>query len=149
MYSAPQVGGFKSILLSLAVYFLLLICLPRDRLFRPYYFAKYFKLRLVRASCLLIACSYDVFIIHLTYLRHQEENCPSSFVDPQDLSAGEDVTYQLRVTLYDGKLQHFFGKTWKSSSQKMKNNKISFNEVTFCLNAFHCNNNCSCKVLSI
>uniref|UniRef100_A0A3B5KTQ5 Nephronophthisis 4 n=1 Tax=Xiphophorus couchianus TaxID=32473 RepID=A0A3B5KTQ5_9TELE len=47
------------------------------------------------------------------------------------LSAGEDVTYQLRVTLYDGKLQHFFGKTWKSSSQKMKNNKISFNEVLY------------------
>uniref|UniRef100_A0A3B5KZK9 Nephronophthisis 4 n=1 Tax=Xiphophorus couchianus TaxID=32473 RepID=A0A3B5KZK9_9TELE len=41
------------------------------------------------------------------------------------------VTYQLRVTLYDGKLQHFFGKTWKSSSQKMKNNKISFNEVLY------------------
>ncbi|XP_008411314.1 nephrocystin-4 isoform X1 [Poecilia reticulata] len=50
---------------------------------------------------------------------------------PQDLSAGEDVTYQLRVTLFDRKLQHFFGKTWKSSSQKMKNNKISFNEVLY------------------
>ncbi|MEQ2255813.1 hypothetical protein ILYODFUR_017844, partial [Ilyodon furcidens] len=47
---------------------------------------------------------------------------------PQDLSAEEDVTYQLRMTLFDRKLQHFFGKTWKSSPQKMKNSKIPFNE---------------------
>ncbi|XP_054904639.1 nephrocystin-4 isoform X2 [Poeciliopsis prolifica] len=50
---------------------------------------------------------------------------------PQDLSAGEGVAYQLQVTLFDRKLQHFFGKTWKSSSQKMKSNKISFNEVLY------------------
>ncbi|MEQ2209939.1 hypothetical protein XENOCAPTIV_006220, partial [Xenoophorus captivus] len=56
-----------------------------------------------------------------------------------DLSAEEDVTYQLRMTLFDRKLQHFFGKTWKSSPQKMKNSKIPFNEVTFSVN------DCSCK----
>uniref|UniRef100_A0A146WLA6 Nephrocystin-4 n=1 Tax=Fundulus heteroclitus TaxID=8078 RepID=A0A146WLA6_FUNHE len=50
---------------------------------------------------------------------------------PQDPSAEEDVTYQLRVTLFDRKLQHFFGKTWKSLPQKMKNKKISFNEVLY------------------
>ncbi|XP_047228161.1 nephrocystin-4-like isoform X4 [Girardinichthys multiradiatus] len=50
---------------------------------------------------------------------------------PQDLSAEEDVTYQLRMTLFDRKLQHFFGKTWKSSPQKMKNSKIPFNEVLY------------------
>uniref|UniRef100_A0A3Q2CW71 Uncharacterized protein n=1 Tax=Cyprinodon variegatus TaxID=28743 RepID=A0A3Q2CW71_CYPVA len=52
-------------------------------------------------------------------VRQAEENhliaaCdgyPTSFVDLQDLTAEEDVTYQLRVTLFDRKLQHFFGKT--------------------------------------
>uniref|UniRef100_A0A3B3VZC3 Nephronophthisis 4 n=1 Tax=Poecilia latipinna TaxID=48699 RepID=A0A3B3VZC3_9TELE len=50
---------------------------------------------------------------------------------PQVIQNISYVTYQLRVTLFDRKLQHFFGKTWKSSSQKMKNNKISFNEVLY------------------
>ncbi|XP_044207791.1 nephrocystin-4 isoform X2 [Thunnus albacares] len=43
----------------------------------------------------------------------------------------QDLTYQLRVTLFDRNHQHFFGKTWKSPPQKMKNNKISFNEVLY------------------
>lgn len=48
----------------------------------------------------------------------------------QEVSEGEqDVSYQLRVTLFDRNQQHFFGKTWKSHSQRMKNGKISFNEV--------------------
>ncbi|CAL8252446.1 unnamed protein product [Arctogadus glacialis] len=39
------------------------------------------------------------------------------------------VTYQLRVTLFDRNHLHFFGKTWKSSNQRMKSNhKIQFNE---------------------
>ncbi|XP_070825596.1 nephrocystin-4 [Chaetodon trifascialis] len=51
---------------------------------------------------------------------------------PQEMSEGEqDVTYQLRVTLFDRKHQHFFGKTWKSRPQRMKNSKISFNEVLY------------------
>ncbi|XP_028265660.1 nephrocystin-4 [Parambassis ranga] len=50
----------------------------------------------------------------------------------QDTSTGEqDVTYQLQVTLFDRTHQQFFGKTWKSSGQKLKNNKISFNEVLY------------------
>ncbi|CAG6021161.1 unnamed protein product [Menidia menidia] len=49
---------------------------------------------------------------------------------PQEVSVGQqDVTYQLRVTLFDRMHQHFIGKTWRSSAQKMKNNKIAFNEV--------------------
>ncbi|KAF7648577.1 hypothetical protein LDENG_00154400 [Lucifuga dentata] len=49
---------------------------------------------------------------------------------PQENSeADQGVTYQLRANLFDTSLQHFFGKTWKSSPQKLKNNKISFNEV--------------------
>ncbi|KAG8002845.1 Nephrocystin-4 [Nibea albiflora] len=49
---------------------------------------------------------------------------------PQEVSEGEqNVTYQLRVTLFDRNHQQFFGKTWKSRAQRMKNNKISFNEV--------------------
>ncbi|KAJ4934892.1 hypothetical protein JOQ06_007673 [Pogonophryne albipinna] len=49
---------------------------------------------------------------------------------PQEKSEGEqDVTYQLRVTLFDRNHQQFFGKTWKSSPQKMKTTKISFNEA--------------------
>ncbi|XP_045926373.1 nephrocystin-4-like [Micropterus dolomieu] len=48
------------------------------------------------------------------------------------MSEGEqDVAYQLRVTLFDRNHQQFFGKTWKSLPQKMKNNKISFNEVLY------------------
>uniref|UniRef100_A0A3Q2ZLY6 Nephrocystin 4 n=1 Tax=Kryptolebias marmoratus TaxID=37003 RepID=A0A3Q2ZLY6_KRYMA len=49
----------------------------------------------------------------------------------EEIPVGEDVTFQLRVTLFDRKRQHFFGKTWRSSPQKMKNNKISFNEVLY------------------
>uniref|UniRef100_A0A3Q1FK88 Nephronophthisis 4 n=1 Tax=Acanthochromis polyacanthus TaxID=80966 RepID=A0A3Q1FK88_9TELE len=50
----------------------------------------------------------------------------------QDMSIGEqDVMYQLRVTLFDRNHQNFFGKTWRSSPQKMKNNKIAFNEVLY------------------
>lgn len=50
----------------------------------------------------------------------------------QEISEGEhDVTFQLRVTLFDRNHQHFFGKTWKSPPQRMKNNKISFNEVAY------------------
>uniref|UniRef100_A0A3P9D377 Nephronophthisis 4 n=1 Tax=Maylandia zebra TaxID=106582 RepID=A0A3P9D377_9CICH len=41
------------------------------------------------------------------------------------------VTYQLRATLFDRNHQHFFGKTWKSSPQTIKNNKITFNEVLY------------------
>ncbi|KAI3357106.1 hypothetical protein L3Q82_015577 [Scortum barcoo] len=48
----------------------------------------------------------------------------------QETSEGEqDVAYQLRVTLFDRNHQQFFGKTWKSPPQRMKNNKISFNET--------------------
>ncbi|XP_027144584.1 nephrocystin-4 isoform X3 [Larimichthys crocea] len=51
---------------------------------------------------------------------------------PQEVSEGEqNVTYQLRVTLFDRNHQQFFGKTWKSRPQRMKNNKISFNEVLY------------------
>ncbi|XP_047466710.1 nephrocystin-4-like isoform X2 [Mugil cephalus] len=51
---------------------------------------------------------------------------------PQAMSMGEqDVNFQLRVTLFDRNHQQFFGKTWKSSAQKMKNNKISFNQVLY------------------
>ncbi|XP_041859708.1 nephrocystin-4 isoform X2 [Melanotaenia boesemani] len=51
---------------------------------------------------------------------------------PQGISVGEqDVIYQLRVTLFDRKNQHFLGKTWKSSSQKIKNSKIPFNQVLY------------------
>uniref|UniRef100_A0A667W8H4 Nephrocystin 4 n=1 Tax=Myripristis murdjan TaxID=586833 RepID=A0A667W8H4_9TELE len=51
----------------------------------------------------------------------------------QETSEGEHgVTYQLRVTLFDRNHQHFFGKTWKSTPQRMKaNHKILFNEVLY------------------
>ncbi|XP_037629345.1 nephrocystin-4 [Sebastes umbrosus] len=51
---------------------------------------------------------------------------------PQEMSEGEqDATFQLRVTLFDRNHQHFFGKTWKSPPQRMKNNKIPLNEVLY------------------
>ncbi|XP_041655501.1 nephrocystin-4 [Cheilinus undulatus] len=51
---------------------------------------------------------------------------------PQDLAEGaQELTYQLRVTLFDRSHQHFFGKTWKSQPQRMKTNKISFNQVLY------------------
>uniref|UniRef100_A0A3P9JSC6 NPHP4 C2-like domain-containing protein n=1 Tax=Oryzias latipes TaxID=8090 RepID=A0A3P9JSC6_ORYLA len=51
---------------------------------------------------------------------------------PQEMFAGEpDVCFQLRATLFDRNQLHFFGRTWKSSAQKMKNQKISFNQVLY------------------
>ncbi|XP_058498816.1 nephrocystin-4 isoform X1 [Solea solea] len=53
---------------------------------------------------------------------------------PQSLEIPEveqDLNYQLHVTLFDQNRQHFFGKTWKSRPQRMKNNKISLNEVLY------------------
>ncbi|XP_022621655.1 nephrocystin-4 [Seriola dumerili] len=51
---------------------------------------------------------------------------------PQEIPEVEqDLTYQLRATLFDRNHQHFFGKTWRSQPQGMKNNKISFNEVLY------------------
>ncbi|XP_054625915.1 nephrocystin-4-like isoform X3 [Dunckerocampus dactyliophorus] len=44
---------------------------------------------------------------------------------------GLDVTYQLRVTFFDRNRQYFFGRTWKSAPQKMKNNKMSLNEILY------------------
>lgn len=55
----------------------------------------------------------------------------------QEVSEKEqDLTYQLRVTLFDRKHQLFFGKTWKSQPQRMKNNKTPFNEVALLYQAF-------------
>uniref|UniRef100_A0A8C5FLD7 Nephronophthisis 4 n=1 Tax=Gadus morhua TaxID=8049 RepID=A0A8C5FLD7_GADMO len=40
--------------------------------------------------------------------------------------------FPLRVTLFDRNHLHFFGKTWKSSNQRMKSNhKIQFNEIMY------------------
>ncbi|XP_015235683.1 PREDICTED: nephrocystin-4 [Cyprinodon variegatus] len=69
---------------------------------------------------LIAACGFQLLFNSLTAAHLQ-----------QDLTAEEDVTYQLRVTLFDRKLQHFFGKTWKSLPKKRKSNKISFNEVLY------------------
>ncbi|XP_061830665.1 nephrocystin-4 isoform X2 [Nerophis lumbriciformis] len=44
---------------------------------------------------------------------------------------GPDVTYQLRVTFFDRNCQYFFGRTWKSAPQKMKNHKMSLNEILY------------------
>ncbi|XP_061760784.1 nephrocystin-4 isoform X2 [Nerophis ophidion] len=44
---------------------------------------------------------------------------------------GPDVTYQLRVTFFDRNCQYFFGRTWRSAPQKMKNNKMSLNEILY------------------
>uniref|UniRef100_A0A3Q4BNV6 Nephronophthisis 4 n=1 Tax=Mola mola TaxID=94237 RepID=A0A3Q4BNV6_MOLML len=41
------------------------------------------------------------------------------------------VTAPLRLTLFDRDHKHFFGKTWRSQPQKMKNNRISFSEVLY------------------
>ncbi|KAM3617205.1 uncharacterized protein V6R79_003322 [Siganus canaliculatus] len=50
---------------------------------------------------------------------------------PQMPQGDSGVTYQLRVTLFDKNHQHFFGKTWKSRPERMKNNKITFSEVLY------------------
>ncbi|CAG01758.1 unnamed protein product [Tetraodon nigroviridis] len=47
---------------------------------------------------------------------------------PQDAAEEQDVLYQLRVTLFDRNHHQFFGKTWKSQSERMKNGRISFSE---------------------
>ncbi|XP_077405435.1 nephrocystin-4 isoform X2 [Vanacampus margaritifer] len=46
-------------------------------------------------------------------------------------AAQPDTTYQLRVTFFDRNHQYFFGRTWKSSPQKMKNNKMTLNEILY------------------
>uniref|UniRef100_A0A8C3A976 Nephrocystin 4 n=1 Tax=Cyclopterus lumpus TaxID=8103 RepID=A0A8C3A976_CYCLU len=64
----------------------------------------------------------------LTLSRLTAAHLPQS----QEMSGGgQDVTHQLRVTLFDRNHQHFFGKTWRSPPQRMKNNKISLNEVLY------------------
>ncbi|KAK7883996.1 hypothetical protein WMY93_027119 [Mugilogobius chulae] len=50
---------------------------------------------------------------------------------PQEAPEGQDVSYQLRASLLDGLQQMFFGQTWKSSPQKLKNGKISFNQLLY------------------
>ncbi|XP_077371018.1 nephrocystin-4 isoform X2 [Festucalex cinctus] len=45
--------------------------------------------------------------------------------------AEPDATYQLRVTFFNRKHQYFFGRTWKSSPQKMKNNRMTINETLY------------------
>lgn len=68
----------------------------------------------------------------------------------QEVSEGEDVTYQLRVTLFDKNHLHFFGKTWKSQPQRMKNSKISFNEVDLIQHSFSWNKKSrSCDFLCV
>lgn len=48
---------------------------------------------------------------------------------PQDAAEDQDVLYQLRVTLFDRNHHQFFGKTWKSQTERMKNSRLSFSEV--------------------
>ncbi|XP_037135657.1 nephrocystin-4 isoform X1 [Syngnathus acus] len=51
---------------------------------------------------------------------------------PKETAEAEpDATYQLRVTFFDRNHQYFFGRTWKSSPQKMKNNKMTLNEILY------------------
>uniref|UniRef100_A0A8C9X5S1 Nephrocystin 4 n=1 Tax=Sander lucioperca TaxID=283035 RepID=A0A8C9X5S1_SANLU len=69
---------------------------------------------------------------HFTQITFDFSNVGVFPLYSQEISEGEhDVTFQLRVTLFDRNHQHFFGKTWKSPPQRMKNNKISFNEVLY------------------
>ncbi|KAJ0036130.1 hypothetical protein NQD34_004807 [Periophthalmus magnuspinnatus] len=48
---------------------------------------------------------------------------------PQEAPEGVQVSYQLRVSLLDSRQQQFFGQTWRSCAQRLKNGKISFNQV--------------------
>ncbi|XP_055079137.1 nephrocystin-4-like [Periophthalmus magnuspinnatus] len=50
---------------------------------------------------------------------------------PQEAPEGVQVSYQLRVSLLDSRQQHFFGQTWRSCAQRLKNGKISFNQVLY------------------
>ncbi|KAJ0064820.1 hypothetical protein NL108_015606, partial [Boleophthalmus pectinirostris] len=42
---------------------------------------------------------------------------------------GAQVSYELRASLLDARQQQFFGQTWRSSAQSLKNGKICFNQV--------------------
>ncbi|XP_072306313.1 nephrocystin-4-like [Eucyclogobius newberryi] len=50
---------------------------------------------------------------------------------PEEAPEDQNVSYQLRVSLFDSLQQHFFGQTWRSCPQKLKNGKISFNQVLY------------------
>ncbi|KAM9786039.1 nephrocystin-4 [Neosynchiropus ocellatus] len=72
--------------------------------------------------------------------RHLSQSCgiqltlsrvAASHLPKEDRDAESSVSYQLRATLFDRNHQCFFGKTWHSSQQRMRNNKISFNEVLY------------------
>ncbi|XP_040922087.1 nephrocystin-4 [Toxotes jaculatrix] len=64
----------------------------------------------------------------LTLSRLTAAHLPQSQEMPE---VEQDLTYQLRVTLFDRNHQHFFGRTWKSPPLRMKNNKMSFNKVLY------------------
>uniref|UniRef100_A0A3Q2Z2V9 Nephronophthisis 4 n=2 Tax=Hippocampus comes TaxID=109280 RepID=A0A3Q2Z2V9_HIPCM len=64
--------------------------------------------------------------VQLTLCRVTAAHLPKATPD-----AEPDATYQLRVTFFDRNHQYFFGRTWKSSPQKMKNNKMTLNEILY------------------
>ncbi|XP_051913301.1 nephrocystin-4 isoform X2 [Hippocampus zosterae] len=64
--------------------------------------------------------------VQLTLGRVTAAHLPKATPD-----AESDATYQLRVTFFDRNHQYFFGRTWKSSPQKMKNNKMTLNEILY------------------
>ncbi|XP_016891783.1 nephrocystin-4 isoform X2 [Cynoglossus semilaevis] len=65
---------------------------------------------------------------------------------PQETQDVEQhLTYQLRLTLFDESHQHFFGRTWKSRPQKIKNNTIIFNEALY----FHTSLRLPCNVVVV
>ncbi|XP_055021541.1 nephrocystin-4 [Boleophthalmus pectinirostris] len=50
---------------------------------------------------------------------------------PQEPAEGAQVSYELRASLLDARQQQFFGQTWRSSAQSLKNGKICFNQVLY------------------
>ncbi|XP_057716671.1 nephrocystin-4 isoform X7 [Corythoichthys intestinalis] len=59
------------------------------------------------------------------------KQCAAPHVPMEKLEAAADMTFQLRVTFFDRNYQYFFGRTWKSVPQKMKNNKITLDEILY------------------
>ncbi|XP_053704783.1 nephrocystin-4 isoform X2 [Synchiropus splendidus] len=87
--------------------------------------------RLVPASSQTVRLAADRHLSHSCGVQLTLSRVSAPHLPKEDHDTETSVNYQVRATLFDRTQQCFFGKTWHSSQQRMRNNKISFNEVLY------------------